>query len=242
MESEAKPDTSIKDDPSLDITSDKFDPLRALYSNTIPSTKAKVFDNLSTIESIIKRIGSVEVKFDLNKKQTSAKNEKQQNEIKEDLTIIRKFLPHQQMIKGPGRSKRTQKNVLTSMTEYSGALGQLKIYMENRQRIHILIRKSKGIRGYITGYLEAFDKHWNMALVDVTECWKRRKHKYTTGSKIFGVPQDMSQRLRELEIFIPKISSKNLNRKNIECTRTIPKLFVRGDHIAVVSLVKNIKE
>lgn len=33
-----------------------------------------------------------------------------------------------------------------------------------------------GIRGHCLGYLAAFDKHFNMALEDVTEVWTRRKN------------------------------------------------------------------
>jgi LSM domain. len=32
-----------------------------------------------------------------------------------------------------------------------------------------------GVRGYCVAFLAAFDKHWNLALVDVREVWTRRK-------------------------------------------------------------------
>lgn len=39
----------------------------------------------------------------------------------------------------------------------------------------IWTRNDRGIRGYVLAYLIAFDKHWNLALEEVTEVWTRRK-------------------------------------------------------------------
>lgn len=41
--------------------------------------------------------------------------------------------------------------------------------------LQIWTRNDRGIRGYIIGYVTAFDKHWNVAVEDVTEVWIRRK-------------------------------------------------------------------
>nr|CAD7264831.1 unnamed protein product [Timema shepardi] len=37
----------------------------------------------------------------------------------------------------------------------------------------VYIRNMKGIRGYCIAFVAAFDKHWNLALEDVTEVWTR---------------------------------------------------------------------
>lgn len=41
----------------------------------------------------------------------------------------------------------------------------------------IWTRHSHGIRGYCIANIVAFDKHWNMALEDVTEVWTRPKRR-----------------------------------------------------------------
>lgn len=55
----AKPetDTKVAVDPELDVTSDKFNPLKALTSAefVLPVKKAKVFDNVAVFESFWKR-------------------------------------------------------------------------------------------------------------------------------------------------------------------------------------------
>lgn len=39
----------------------------------------------------------------------------------------------------------------------------------------IVTRNMNSIRGHCTGYVVAFDKHWNIALEDVREVWARAK-------------------------------------------------------------------
>lgn len=39
------------------------------------------------------------------------------------------------------------------------------------------MRHSHGLRGYCLAFVVAFDKHWNMALEDITEVWTRPKRR-----------------------------------------------------------------
>ncbi|KAG8318840.1 U7 snRNA binding [Homalodisca vitripennis] len=76
----------------------------------------------------------------------------------------------------PGKAKRAAKNVLTRMNTVKGPLAMLQTCMDKNIRIKVLTRNMSGIRGHCSGYLVAFDKHFNIALQDVTEVWTRRKH------------------------------------------------------------------
>lgn len=223
-------------DPELDITSDKFNPLRAIYdkSFTVPVSKAIVFDNLSSLEATIKRLGSItEHKF----KRLSSKNRPKVKVCDEAATLVRRFEPHQLMVKGTGPKQRHQRNIIQKLKEgYDGPLGQLKKYMDNRQRVKIFIRRKTGIRGFVSGLIEAFDKHWNIALIDVIESWKRRKFKYTKNQDCFGEPQDMSSRLKMLNIKLPRVIVKSVDRMRVQCTRKIPQIMVRGEQISHVVL------
>jgi len=56
----------------------------------------------------------------------------------------------------------------------SGPLSLLYSILQNRQRVRIMIRYVDCIRGTLTGYLVAFDKHFNMILKDVDEVYGGR--------------------------------------------------------------------
>ena len=60
----------------------------------------------------------------------------------------------------------------------SGPLSLLYSMVANRQRARVLVRYVDCIRGTLTGYLIAFDKHFNMILKDVEEIYSGRITKY----------------------------------------------------------------
>lgn len=221
-----------KIDEKLDVMSEKFDPLLALYSNSIvlPKPNVKPFDNLESVQSAIDRLGSIEFRI---KKISDIKSKKTQPIVPEEV-IQRRFEEHQMLVP---TTKRKSKNILLKLEQdYKGPLKQLNSYVKEKKRIKVFVRRNGGIRGYVTGFISAFDKQWNLAMYDVFECWKRRKEKYRHSKGIFGEPCDMSMRLRELKIKIPKVKVKNLNRKNVECERKIAKLFIRGEQVSHITL------
>lgn len=227
-----------KDNQALDVTSDKFDPLLAIYSNIIPDPKAKPFDNMNVIEAQIKRIGNIEMKIVKSIKSKQLRQEPSASTSSVEMPE-RRFLPHQMPISST-KIRKVGPNVITNMEKSTGPLYKLNEFKTQRQKIKVTIRNTNGIRGYVTGYLEAFDNQWNLALSDVTECWKRRKLKYTklNGTFIGREPEDMTERLKELRIKLPKVNVKNAKGKNVECSRHLPVLLVRGEMVGVITLDK----
>lgn len=116
----------------------------------------------------------------------------------------------------------------------------LQKFRSEKTRVKVYIRKEHGIRGYIIGIIEAFDKHYNLALSNCTETWTRRKYKFSE-AKISNPtpPKDCTELLKKLGIKIPEITVKSLNRKYVECTREIGQLMVRGEDVILIGEYKN---
>lgn len=70
---------TTSEDEELDVSSDKFNPLKALYSDKIkfPSKNRKKFDNLSSFISHIKKAGNA---LDANLDEVSTHSKKKANE------------------------------------------------------------------------------------------------------------------------------------------------------------------
>lgn len=241
-------------DSELDITSEKFDPLRALYAPgyRISEKQPKViYQNLAAFESAFKRFGIM----NLNKRNvpTVSKNmpkadgggsstasatpsSSKQRPIIAEETQQRRFQPHQMPIKGSARKVKDSHNIFTYLDGVSGPMIALKQSMEVQRRVRVLVRNEHGIRGSLEGSLILFDKFWNLWLRNVDEVWQRRKYKYGE-NKICGEPQDCSSRLQELGIELPQQQVKSINRKTVEIRRQLPQLFVRGEQVALVILL-----
>lgn len=110
-------------------------------------------------------------------------------------------------------------------------------------QLQILLRNETTINGYVTGFVEAYDKHWNIALSNVVHVWKRMKPHFCTtpmSTNTHGDADDgqsmneCMRRLQRLGINVPAINVKSINRKFAECTRSVPQLVVRGEHIAII--------
>ncbi|XP_066505803.1 U7 snRNA-associated Sm-like protein LSm11 [Hoplias malabaricus] len=164
-------------DKKLDISSEQFDPLLALYSPKVPLPfpNIKCFNNIAEYESFIKggrgRAKPENVQKRLRKSQRGVADPERIERLK------------RLMVKNPveeegekGRSRRKQKarkNVLTRMPLHEGSpLGELNRCVQERIRVKVHIRSFKGLRGVCTGFVVAFDKFWNLAMVDVDETYR----------------------------------------------------------------------
>jgi small nuclear ribonucleoprotein (snRNP)-like protein len=122
------------------------------------------------------------------------------------------------------------------MDSYIGPLETLKKYQESHTRVKVFTRKKTGIRGFVTGYIELFDKHFNIALTDCFEKWKRRKYCFSENKVSHGEPQDCSEMLAKLGISLPETEVKSLNRKYVEISRKVPQLLIRGEQVVLITL------
>ncbi|XP_060783543.1 U7 snRNA-associated Sm-like protein LSm11 [Neoarius graeffei] len=174
-----KDETDI--DKKLDISSDQFDPLLALYSSevSLPYPNVKCFNNLAEYESFMKG-GRGRAKPDnMEKKIRKTRRGVMDPERIERLKKL--------MVKNPceegeesGEKRpaaavkhKVPKNVLTRMPLHEGSpLGELNRCVQYRLRVKVHIRSFKGLRGVCTGFVVAFDKFWNLAMVDVDETYR----------------------------------------------------------------------
>lgn len=130
---------------------------------------------------------------------------------------------------------RLRSNLLTKMDSFKGPLEILKKYQDSNTRVKVVTRKKNGIRGYVTGFIEVFDKHFNIALTDCFEKWKRKKYYFSENKVSHGEPQDCSRILAKMKISLPETKVKSLNRKYVEISRKVPQLLIRGEQVVLVT-------
>ncbi|XP_020814953.1 U7 snRNA-associated Sm-like protein LSm11 [Drosophila serrata] len=261
----SKPKTDISSprdanpDPELDVTSEKFNPLRALYAPNYKITDAVpkvLYQNLAAFESALNKFGI----WQLNKRQkseTGSKNQKEQVQKEKPSTSKtsaaaiaevpqRRFELHQMPITSTS-NKKHQRNIFTYMETSVGPMALLKkcvplskakdpMPLTRRIRVRVVIRKQGVMGGSVEGELLAFDKQWNLLLRNATETWKRRKFSYGH-QNICDTPVDCSDRLKELGITLPRMQVKSLNRKNVEIIRELPQVLIRGENVVLVNLI-----
>ncbi|OXU19310.1 hypothetical protein TSAR_007283 [Trichomalopsis sarcophagae] len=214
-------DTSSGD--STDICSEKFDSLKALYSDKVlvPVPEAPIFDNLSKFESVVL------------KGQVIKPSEESKRKNREETSSSRRFLPHQVPIKTSNSERQqrySEKNVLSRMPKALGPLGVLFQYMENRIRVKVYTRNANGIRGHVEAYVAAFDRHWNLALEDCLELWTR---KVKRKAPALGDPRPAELAPDNVPRAIVK--EKKGNFETLE--RHVPQLLLRGEQVALIAKI-----
>ncbi|KAM9357299.1 U7 snRNA-associated Sm-like protein LSm11 [Symphorus nematophorus] len=167
----------------IDVCSAKFDPLVALYSPTVPPLpfpNVKCLNNVSAYESLLKGGRGRAKPENVEKKRQKAMKGVADPERIERLKKLMVNKPVSESEQGEssgaqrrGRRQKPQKNVLTRMPLCKGSpLGELYRCVEERIRVKVHIRTFKGLRGVCSGFVVAFDKFWNMAMVDVDETYR----------------------------------------------------------------------
>jgi small nuclear ribonucleoprotein (snRNP)-like protein len=122
------------------------------------------------------------------------------------------------------------------MENVKGPIALLYKFKNNKTRVKIYLRKEHGVRGFVTGFITAFDKHLNILLVECVEQWKRRKYKFSENKvALLSQPKDCTEVLLQMGIEIPKVTTKSIDRKNVQCSRLISQLMVRGEEVILIS-------
>ncbi|MCI4379892.1 hypothetical protein PGIGA_G00233730 [Pangasianodon gigas] len=171
-----------EDDPAtatekkLDISSDQFDPLLALYSAEVPLPypNARCFNNLAEYESFMRGGRGRAKPENVEKKIRKAKRGETDPERIERLKrlMVKKSACEEGEERRVKRHK-APKNVLTRMQLHEGSpLAELNRCVQQRLRVRVHIRSFKGLRGVCSGFVVAFDKFWNLAMVDVDETYR----------------------------------------------------------------------
>lgn len=148
-------------------------------------------------------------------------------------------------------------NILQRMkTAYEcSPLANLYDCIKENRKIKIWTRNYKEVRGILTGYLVAFDKHWNLILRDVDEVYLRPKKSKTP----FLRDIEPNESLPDMPVKVPKErknppqqppqpepnsasadpekkkKKRKKRSKNISEKRQVDKIFVRGDNIVMIS-------
>ncbi|XP_062405425.1 U7 snRNA-associated Sm-like protein LSm11 [Sardina pilchardus] len=169
-------------DSRLDVSSDQFDPLLALYSTDVPLPfpNIRCFNNVAEYESFLKggrgRAKPENVEKKQRKAQKGVPDPERIARLKELMVKNPVSEDAEEGTSGtrrPTRRQKAPKNVLTRMPLLAGSpLGSLNQCVQEHIRVKVHVRSFKGLRGVCAGFVVAFDKFWNLAMVDVDETYR----------------------------------------------------------------------
>uniref|UniRef100_A0A2A4J962 Sm domain-containing protein n=1 Tax=Heliothis virescens TaxID=7102 RepID=A0A2A4J962_HELVI len=237
--SEGDKSDSSTSESEVSACSSSFNPLKALYSDKvkIPVESAPLYENIVQYEAALKKSNEI-ITVGQKELAQKRKEEKERKRLEEEKLLEEKnkqrFAQYQDTV--PVRREYRVRNVLTRMDTIDGPLAVLKDCVDKRLRIKIITRNDRGIRGTLHATVVAFDKQWNMALSDVLEIWKRKGVKKRKVPPGLGtpVPKGTAATISS----IPEVTETPLGNGVWECTRLIPQMLVRGEHVVLVNIVE----
>ncbi|XP_006821818.1 uncharacterized protein LOC102806831 [Saccoglossus kowalevskii] len=211
----AAPDDEERE--KIDLTSPKFQPLTALYSKdvTVPRPAVRQFNNVAEYERYML---TGEVPGTRSKKPAKTSATKTRAELLQRICTERiidstkRDSDNDEDIE-PGMARAGQygryaskRNVLSRMEEENqGPMSMLYRSVEDKLRIRVCTRTFKGLRGMCTGYLVAYDKYWNLAMVDVDEVYK----KPSLGKKLYNEERLTCRKLIENSVYKEDIGGQS---------------------------------
>ncbi|XP_072295882.1 U7 snRNA-associated Sm-like protein LSm11 [Eucyclogobius newberryi] len=267
---DAESESNVGDE--TDVCSERFNPLLALYSPTVklPFPSAKCLNNVAAYESALKGSRGRGAKPEnVEKRRRKAMKGVVDQERIERLKKLMVNNPVTESEQGESsgtqrrRKSKPVKNVLTRMPLCQGGpLGELYRFIQERIRVRVHIRTFKGLRGVCSGFIVAFDRFWNMAMVDVDETYREPllgqalyHEKALTVTRLFEKLKlqenfDAEEATRTGKIQVkdtepqsttskgksPADSKEKVPQKYGKVhTRHINQLFIRGENVVLVS-------
>ncbi|XP_014784062.1 U7 snRNA-associated Sm-like protein LSm11 [Octopus bimaculoides] len=191
----------------LDFESPNFNALLALRLGnvTVPYPNIKTLNNLAEYRSLVTRTSAVKK----HAASTSTDSNQSQKTDDENKTKAGQAVPanepdltsEEPVDKQQSRHKR---NLFTRMETHDqvGPLSLLRRCVYEKHRVKVWTRSAGYIRGFCQGFIVAYDKHLNMAMIDVDETF--RKPIYPT------------KRKRDIKVFpiVPSTSPGNSDDDN----------------------------
>jgi len=214
---------TLRDDGQLDPETSGFVPLRAIYDPQFRTdTDTECHDNVEKCVAVIEgRVRAVKPKPDASKVQNL------------EVKLERQFLASQLPVEG--KPRKQFRHAVTRMGEFnSGPLSVLKKCMEAGEKVRVWTRGRDRVRGVATGFIVAFDKHWNLALTDVDEQFSRRRSRK---APVLGgeITKDVPSDNRNYKIGESSVRVLKVNKKDELCTRHVPQVLLRGEHVVMVA-------
>ena len=211
----------------LDLSSDTFDPIESIYGqNDVPDPSAPVLDN---VDAFIK-------KMEGKGRAICQKKRSEASTSSGGPSSVRRFTAEQMPIQG---TRKDPRNILTFMEKQKeGPFSALQKCVTEGRKIKVSTRKLNGVRGTCTGVLIAYDKHWNLAMIDVDETYNRPRYRkpealMTTNRADSKTPDRRHQTERVGESVIRVLKT----RRNTElCQRHVPQIVLRGEQVALVQV------
>jgi small nuclear ribonucleoprotein (snRNP)-like protein len=233
----------IKD--ALNIYSRSFDASRAINDNAFDLTFAA---GTTAMDNVDKLIAVSEGKTD---GQPKAKKEEAKKEVinEEDkplhlVVFGRRFTEDQMPIKSRAKQPR---NVLHFMRKCKGddggPMSVLAKCVSDGTKVRVMLRGAVSMRGSCTGYVVAFDKHWNLAIVDVDETFTRKRHGKASVRELedelaekLSVGEKASTRTEVVGASVLRVIKQR--RKTELCERHVPQMVLRGEHVAAIVVLR----
>ncbi|XP_042594276.1 U7 snRNA-associated Sm-like protein LSm11 isoform X2 [Cyprinus carpio] len=247
----------------LDISSDRFDPLLALYSPQVPLPypNIKCFNNIAEYESFMKGGRGRAKPENVEKRLRKAQKGKADPERIERLKRLMVNNPVEEEgegsgVKRPPRQRKAAKNVLTRMPLHTGSpLGELNRCVQEKIRVKVHIRTFKGLRGVCSGFVVAFDKFWNLLFeklkvqetVALSAVENQKSELHSSSSHLTHQtrrtdPKHTQERSEhsEKDKTTLKVTQKIATKPKVEYgrvhTRHVNQLFIRGENILLVNI------
>jgi len=209
----------------LEPGSSSFKPLTAIYDPNFDGSEAlKTHDNLEQCVAFIE-----------GRWRSKPEAKKDSAQPTAPVRLERQFLPEQMPV--AGRRRKPFRHVLSRLAECrTGPMSVLRDCVETGARVKVWTRGPASVRGVMTGFIVAFDKHWNLALTDVDEQFSRRRARKVAvkgGTEPRTGQADSEQ--REFKVGDSQFRIIKVKKKVEICVRHTPQVLLRGEHVVMVS-------